>query len=364
MPSAADPDENRPVGTVGGVEPQGPYFPLRVARVDDETHDSRSIVLDVPSELAATFAYKAGQFLTFRTEVDGKTLTRCYSLASSPDVDAEHKVTVKRVEGGRVSNWMNERVSAGDVLQVMRPAGLFCLKERDTPLVLFGGGSGITPVISIIKTALVTTSRPVELLYANRDTRSVIFAAELEKLVGAHANRLRVEHRLDDRDGFATEDVIRDFVAAPNADFYVCGPGPFMDVVENALRGLGVERDRIFIERFVSPPDDGASAPEPDPAEDAGEATPDTVHVSLDGQQRDVPYSPGKTVLEAVREAGMDPPFACEEGYCGCCMAKLRDGQVRMRANDCLDQAQLDEGWVLTCQSVPTSRTCKVEYPD
>ncbi len=344
----------------GGLEPSGPYHRLRIARIVQETRDARSLVLEVPDSLRDTFAYRAGQFLTFRVPWRGDSLVRCYSLSSSPVTDAEHKVTVKRVEGGRVSNWMNDVPAVGDELEVTRPAGVFCLRERATPLVLFAGGSGITPVISILKTALAASEREVRLLYANRNRESIIFRDELAQLEGRHPGRLRVEHRLDDVHGIADrETVLRHVGEAGEADFYICGPGPFMDLVEGTLGELGVDPDRIFIERFEL-----ASAPaaeEPPPAEGA---VPDEVEILLDGRTHKVPYRPGETLLEAARRAGLDPPFSCEEGYCSCCMAQLEEGEVHLRHNECLDARQRQQGWILTCQGVPRSRRCRIRYPD
>ncbi|MBW2426460.1 MAG: ferredoxin--NADP reductase [Deltaproteobacteria bacterium] len=341
-------------------EASGPYHHLRVTRVIDETADAKSIVLDVPPDLKQTFAYRAGQFLSFRVEVDGHRLVRCYSLASSPATDAAHKVTVKRVEEGRVSNWMNDNVREGDVLEVMPPNGVFVLQpEREAPIVLFGGGSGITPVISILKTALSTTSRPVKLIYANRNEDSIIFKQELSELLAAYVGRLEVVHRLDDLHGFVDEArVVQEVGPLRDADFYICGPGPFMDVVERALQGLGIERDRIFIERFESPDE----APVAQGEVDASEGT--LVTIRLDGEETDVVVSEGETILAAARRVGLEPPFACEEAYCGCCMAKVVEGEVDMRMNDGgIDQKQIDQGWVLTCQGEPRSRV-RVEYPD
>lgn len=341
-------------------ESSGPYYPLRVERIVEETPDSKSFVLEIPEALRETFRYRAGQFLGFRVEVDGHRLVRCYSLASSPDTDSVHKVTVKRIADGRVSNWMNENVRPGDVLEVMHPNGVFCLQtERETPLVLFGGGSGITPIMSILKTALATTTRPVKLVYANRDESSIIFREELATLQAAHADRFELVHRLDDREGFVDEaGVVREVGARLDADFYVCGPGPFMDVVEKALAGLGVAEGQVFIERFESPSDE----PVEGAAIDASEGT--TVIVELDGEQTEVVVGEGETILAAARRVGLEPPFACEEAYCGCCMARVVEGEVDMRMNDGgIDQKQIQEGWVLTCQAIPKGRA-RVEYPD
>jgi 3-ketosteroid 9alpha-monooxygenase subunit B len=341
---------------------EGPYHALRVAKVVQETADARSFVLEVPEALRPRFAYRAGQFLTFRVPAEGKRLVRCYSLCSAPEIDAEWRVTVKRVAGGRVSHWFNEHVGEGDVLEVMPPAGRFCLTGRPADLVLFGGGSGITPLFSLLKTALAGSTRRVRLLYANRDRDSIIFRAELDELARRHADRFALRHRLDAVEGFLDDAAVRRSAeGCADADFYVCGPAPFMDVVERALRGLGVPRERIFIERFEYA-GDGAPRDLAEPAEPAvGEGA--TARIRLDGAEREVALRPGETIVQAARRAGLEPPTSCEEGYCACCMARLRGGSGQMKANDVLTPAQLTEGWVLTCQFVP-SGSVEIEYPD
>jgi 3-ketosteroid 9alpha-monooxygenase subunit B len=339
--------------------------PLRVVRVIDETHDARSLVLEIPPELAGRFRYRAGQFLSFKLPFEGAVLTRSYSLASSPETDSEHKVTVKRVDEGRVSNWINDHVRAGDTLMVVPPAGLFVLNDKRRPITFFAGGSGITPCISLIKTALSTTRRRLRLVYANRDEPSIIFRDELDELARANPGRLEIVHSLDARDGFLdVRRVEHHAVDALEGDFYLCGPGVFMDLVERALAALHVPAEQVHIERFVSPPDPGARAAETAAAGAAGEAAPAFITIVLDGVSHEVPYEQGERVLAAARRAGLDPPFSCEEGYCSCCMAKLAKGRVRMAANDCLTPDLLEEGWVLTCQSVCVSRDIEIEYPD
>jgi 3-ketosteroid 9alpha-monooxygenase subunit B len=332
-----------------------------------ETADARSFVLEVPEALRPLYAYRAGQFLTFRVPVDGRRLVRCYSLASAPEADAGWKVTVKRVAGGRVSNWMNDAVREGDALEAMRPAGRFCLAEGDAELVLFAAGSGITPVISLLKAALAGSARRARLLYANRDRDAVIFRAELEALAQRHPGRLRVTHRLDVDEGFADEAAIaRQAEGALGADFYVCGPGPFMDLAERTLVGLGVPARRIRIERFEYDHDGtprDAVAPAARAQEPAGDGAPRAA-IRLDGAERELALLPGETIVRAARRAGLDPPTSCEEGYCGCCMAWLREGAGAMKANDVLTPAQLAEGWILTCQFVPASARVRVEYPE
>jgi 3-ketosteroid 9alpha-monooxygenase subunit B len=340
---------------------------LRVSKIVEETHDARSIIFETPDDLTEAFAYRAGQFLSFKIPYEGKVLARSYSLASSPVTDGEHKVTVKRVDDGRISNLLNDRLQVGDTLMVVPPGGLFVLGDELRGIALFAGGSGITPVISILKTALATTARSLDLLYANRDRRSVIFQQEIDELVRANSSRLRVRYRFDDSDGFLSAETVRDLVANDlERDFYLCGPGPFMDVIEHSLHDLGIHgRGQIHIERFVSPHDPGDAVEAVEVATDAvPDGTPDSITVVLDGKTHEVPYREGESVLAAARRAGLDPPFSCEEGYCSCCMAKLVEGDVKMTLNDCLTPDLLSEGWVLTCQSRCQSRKIRLEYPD
>jgi 3-ketosteroid 9alpha-monooxygenase subunit B len=344
----------------------GPAHELRVGEIIHETADSCSIVFEIPRELEERFRYKAGQFLTLQVPYEGKTLSRCYSLASSPDTESVHKVTIKRVEDGRISNWVNEHLRAGDVVRVLPPGGLFVLNHDENPLVMFAGGSGITPIISILKTALATTTRAVKLVYANRDDASIIFRAELDRLAADHADRLEIVHCLDAVDGFLTANRVAELIAGHgDSEYYICGPAIFMDIVEEAVGSAGVSATRIHIERFVSPPDpdERADSATATAAAVSGE-TPNSITVYLDGKTQEVPYESGQTVLRAAQKAGLEPPFSCTDGFCGCCMAKVASGAVEMIHNDFLSKKELSQGWVLTCQSVPSAGPLKIEYPD
>jgi ferredoxin-NADP reductase len=333
------------------------FHPLRVDRVVRETADACSLVLDVPPELHDTFAYDAGQFCTFRVWIDGQPHLRCYSMSSSPAVDDELQVTVKRVPGGVVSNWMNEVLDAGDEIEVTPPAGVFRLGPGDADVVAFSGGSGITPVLSLVKSALATTSRRVRLLYANRDRDSIIFDGVLGGLVAEHPDRLQVVHHLDVDAGFVDPDTVRAFVAGTtDADFYVCGPGPFMDVVESGLLAGGVDAGRIHIERFTP------GEPEIEVPDEAPTST--TVTIALRGRTETAEHRPGATILQTARQLGMSPPYSCESGSCATCMARLVEGEVKMHANNALTDDEVAEGWVLTCQSVPTTATVSVVYEE
>jgi 3-ketosteroid 9alpha-monooxygenase subunit B len=340
------------------------FHPLRVERVVTETHDTKSFVFAIPDELREAFAYDAGQFCTFRIPFADEELLRCYSMSSSPDVDRDFTLTVKRVHGGRVSNWLLDEVHEGDELALTLPAGVFTLRPHDTPIVAFAGGSGITPVISVIKSALATTGRPIRLLYANRDADSVIFRAQLDALAAEHPDRFEVRHHLDTEDGFVHSDSVRAFVGDDtDADFYICGPAPFMDVIEDALEIAEVPSERVLIERFAF----AASARgDESPATPAvvGDTAPatETVTIVLDGKSHEVRYQPGETFLETARRAGLRPPFSCESGSCATCMAHLDEGTATMRVNNALTPDEVEEGWVLTCQGFPASPVVTVVY--
>jgi ferredoxin-NADP reductase len=328
----------------------------------DETDDAKSFVLDIPAAMQETFGYRPGQFCTFRLSIAGNEYLRSYSMSSAPETDPELTVTVKRVAGGVVSNWLLDHVSAGDVLETTRPAGVFCLRDTDAPVVAFCGGSGITPVMSIVKSALTSTGRTVKVVYANRDRDSVIFAGALDELCRIHSGRIEIHHHLDAEAGFLDADAVVRLAGDPRADFYICGPGPFMDLVESTLRRMGVAPDQIFIERFLVselPALGGA-------AETADDSTlaPETVTVILRGKKTAVHYQRGDTLLETARRGALQPPFSCESGNCATCMAMLREGTATMRVNNALSSEEVAEGWVLTCQAVPAGPTVTVEYEE
>jgi len=335
------------------------YHRLRIKEVVQETPDASTFVLDVPPPLASTFRYRPGQFCTFRFRIDGDEVVRSYSMSSAPETDANLAVTVKRVQGGLVSNWMLNHLIAGDEVELTKPAGVFCPQEHVGPALGFCGGSGITPFMSISKHLLATTGRPVRLLYANRESSSVIFNDALVALGTHHSERLEVQHHFDVDRGFLTSNDIADFLGDQNdADCYVCGPGPFMDIVESTLHELGVPANRIFIERFL------VEQQEKDVTVVSGAQLPDEVTVTLGGKTVVVAYQPGDTLLETARRGGLRPPFSCTAGNCATCMAFLRVGAVTMRANTALTPEEVEEGWILTCQSLPTGPTIVVEYED
>jgi len=344
------------------------YHPIRVKDIVDETDDTRSLVLEVPSDLHEAFRYRPGQFCTFRVHVGNEDHARCYSMSSAPETDDDLVVTVKRVAGGVVSNWLNDEVSVGDVLEVTAPMGTFCATLGERPIVAFCGGSGVTPVLSIAKSALTSTGRSVRLLYANQNPRSVIFAEGLESLQAEHPERFHLRHHFDVDGGFLEARAIAGFVQGDlDADFYICGPGPFMDLVEGTLLGMGVDPGTIFIERFETAGQPGPADPsDVDPvvleAGGPGAGSPDQVVLILKGKKNEVAYHAGDTVLETARRASLSAPSSCEAGSCATCMALIREGTATMRVNDALTPDEVEEGWVLTCQALPTSSSITIEY--
>ncbi|GAA4883686.1 ferredoxin--NADP reductase [Ferrimonas pelagia] len=359
--------EAQTLATAPVVEENG-YYRLTVEKVIEETHDTKSVVFAIPEALKSAFQYKAGQFLTLKVPYGEQALIRCYSLASSPDTESEHKVTIKRVVDGRISNWINDQVQAGDEILVLPPAGLFHLgKESDDgDIVLFGGGSGITPVISILKTALHTTQRNIKLVYANRDDQSVVFNAELRALMQANWQRLEIVHLLDSIHGYLSGPQVTQLVAgSSNPEFFICGPGPFMDTVETALLARGEDKARIHVERFVSPQDPKEAAEIEAMAQAAAaETEASSIEVTLDDEVHQLDYEPGDTLLQTITKAGIDAPRSCEEGFCGACMCKVKRGEVTLNVNDVLSPEEVEEGWTLACQGRPMSADVSIEFPD
>lgn len=331
------------------------FTSLRVKDVVRETDDAISIVFDVPPQLAEHFSYCAGQYLALRVEVGGKEYRRCYSMSSSPVKHQDLRVTVKRDRDGVVSNWLNDHASPGDRISVAAPEGRFVRSGSGRELVAFAGGSGITPVFSLIQTELAESAGRARLLYANREVKSVIFREALDGLVDEHGDRFGLQHHLDVEQGVVTADKIAAFIAetGTDADCYVCGPGPFMDTVEQALLAAGVPAEQVHLERFTVAPV---------PAPTLGAPVTETVTIELDRETVTVDYRAGHTLLQMARMAGLKAPSSCETGSCGTCIAQVTEGEARLLNNDALDEDEVAEGLVVTCQAIPTSPTIRFVY--
>ena len=339
------------------------YHPLKVLRVVEETADARSLEFEIPDALKAAFQYKPGQHLQLHVPCGAKPLPRCYSLSGSPSIAGDPvRVTVKVVADGRASRWLCSELKAGATLEVAPPAGMFTPKSLDGEFLMFAGGSGITPVFSILRSVLAAGKGTIRLVYCNRDERSVIFGKELAKLSQEHPARLQVIHWLDSVQGFASQAQVAALARGwEKAQCFICGPTPFMDCSAAALKELGVPHANVHIERFVSLPEDADDAPAAATAP-AGTAATEVI-AELDGVVTNATCQPGQLLIEALEAAGMSPPFSCRSGACAACMCKLDEGEVELQHNHVLAQSDLDQGWILCCQAIPKSPKIKISYP-
>jgi ring-1,2-phenylacetyl-CoA epoxidase subunit PaaE len=351
------------------------FHRLRIADLRRETDDAVSIAFDVPESLRDVFAYAPGQYLTVRAELGGEEIRRSYSICAGLD-DIELRIAIKHVPQGAFSPFANTGLKPGDTMEVMPPAGRFGAPiEADAARVHvgFAAGSGITPVLSILKTVLSRekASRFI-LFYGSRSTPEIIFRAELEDLKDRYMGRLSVFHvlsreeqdlavlsgRLDGPKIHALLPAAIDPAAISHA--YICGPADMIETVTEALVQLGVPAGRVHAERFVPA---GGTAPVRRPVVVPPGAPPfATATVVHDGKSRDVPLAEGETVLEAALRAGMDLPWSCRGGMCSTCRARLVEGSVTMDQNFALEPWETEAGYILTCQSHPTTAHVTVDY--
>jgi 3-ketosteroid 9alpha-monooxygenase subunit B len=360
----------------------GTSYELEVVKVVAETADAHSVSLAVPEEARAAFDHVPGQFLTVAvpSDVTG-VVARCYSLSSSPYDGGPLTVTVKRTVDGYASNWICDHVRAGSTLRVLPPAGIFTPTDLDADLLLFAGGSGITPIMSITRTALAQGSGRVVVVYANRDEASVIFASELASLAATHPDRLTVVHWLETEVGLPTRERVLEVAGPCSAyDAFVCGPAPFMDLVVSALRELGLPRERRHREKFLSltgnpfgdAADQATAARELAEADseavddwpaDAGPPAPVRLEIELDGVLHVFDdWGPTTKLIEHLEGKGLNPPFSCREGQCSTCAIRLLEGEVKMLNNEVLDEEDLADGIRLACQSLPVTDVVRAEY--
>ena len=351
------------------------FHALRVAEITPETDEAMSIRFDVPNDLTEAFRFKAGQHLTLRADIDGEEVRRNYSLCVAPD-EGVLRVTVKQIAGGVFSNWVAERLRVGDQVEAMAPLGSFTVPFEagaSRRYVGIAGGSGITPIMSLIRTALGTgPGSRFTLFYGNRDSRSVIFLEALADLKDRYMGRFELFHFLAEEQGeialfngmldAATcgEAVDRLVVEPAGVDaWFICGPGPMMDSAEAVLVERGIARDRIHIERFTAGRPSAAMAERQ--AELQDEAAGQQVAVKLDGRTRSVAFA-GQSILESALKAGMAVPYACKAGVCATCRAKCISGTVEMAVQYGLSDDEVAAGYVLTCQAVPVGHGVAVDY--
>lgn len=358
------------------------FHPLRVRAVEPDTAEAVIVSFDVPPELRDVFGFTQGQYLTLRKEIDGQDLRRSYSICAGVD-DGELRVGVRKVKGGTFSNWINERLAPGDTIQVMAPQGRFFVPiepgSRRHHLGI-AGGSGITPILSIMKTVLAREPQShFTLIYGNRALASTMFKEEIEDLKNRYLTRLVLHHVFSDEPtdsplnmGLMDRDKVAEFLrtvvpAAGIAHAYVCGPFQMNDQAEAALLAAGVPEDRIHIERFgiaqpAGGPDRvGAVVHEAQP----GDAESARVVIVRDGLRREIDFRRDQpSILDAASAAGLEVPFSCTSGVCGTCRAKLVEGEVRMERNFALDKAEVAAGFVLTCQAHPLTERVVLSFDE
>lgn len=363
-----------PAKSGGNDESHGPhYFELRVKQVVAETKDAISIWFEQPAGKKIT--YKSGQFLTLIVPINGKDVRRAYSLCSSQFTDEDLAVAVKRVDNGLMSNWLPDNLKAGSMVKVMEPMGQFTTEyavDKKRHIVMFAGGSGITPMLSIIKSLL--TQEPdsiVSLIYCNRDIDSIIFKDELSRWETKYEGRLHVIHVLDNApmnwqgySGLLNHDMLRKlFERIPDwghdkTTYLMCGPEGMMKNVETLLHQHNIPKERIFKESFVQGTIDKEKK-EAVPAS-TGAKTREVI-IRYDGQEHKVTVAPSDTILASALDQGVDLPYSCQSGLCTACRGKALSGQVKLDEEEGLSQSERAEGYVLTCVGHPLTDDVVIE---
>jgi ring-1,2-phenylacetyl-CoA epoxidase subunit PaaE len=354
------------------------FHEIKVAHVETLTNDAKAIYFDIPDSLKENYKYTPGQYLTFELLINGTKQRRAYSICTSPITDIKPAIGVKKVQGGLVSNYMNDQVKAGDVLQVMEPMGNFTHSPNafnKHHYVLLGGGSGITPLMSILKSVLhVEKESKITLFYANRNEQSIMFKSDLESLQQQYGSRLNIIHNLDEGsyahastgklDAEKIAFILKNNLSSEvnTVDYYICGPSGLMLLIDEALASLNVEKNKIHKEYFTAP-----VVTEEHKAEQAAAGEPlqeADLFLLLDGEHLEVKYTGQNSILEAVLDAGYDPPFACQIGACCTCRAKLSEGKVVMADRESLSDSEIKEGYILTCQSKPLTNRLVYSYDE
>ena len=348
------------------------FHSLTVKEVTRETADCVSIAFQIPAQLSAEFTYLQGQYITFKLKVNGEEIRRSYSVCSSPLTDADLRVAVKKVKEGKGSTYLNDHVKAGDVLEVMTPMGNFYTPmntSNQKEYLLFAGGSGITPMLSIIKSVLKAEPQSkIQLFYGNENEASIIFKQQLKDIEQASQGKLKVHHILNQADssvpaiykGIMTSDkveaLMKDFVrVSANTEIFICGPTPMMQNVEQSLQKLNVPKTQVHLEYFTAPVDLNA------PSEPVGSKKA-SLTIILDGDEVVTELLPDESILEAALRINLDAPYACQGGSCCTCRALLVEGKVEMKVNYALLDAEVKQGFILTCQSHALTDNIVVDY--
>jgi ring-1,2-phenylacetyl-CoA epoxidase subunit PaaE len=350
------------------------FHRLAVSDLRRESSDAVSLTFEIPQELTDDYSFAPGQYLTLRTTMDGEEVRRSYSICSGPD-DGELRIAVKKVDGGAFSSWAADELKAGDQLDVMTPTGRFGVAHAPNEArvyVGFAAGSGITPILSIVKGVLAREpGSRFFLFYGNRSTGGMLFREALEELKDRFMQRLSVFHVISGEeqdipilhgrlDGDKVRVLLRSLVPASSVDHvFICGPAAMSEDIEATCRDIGIAEDRIHVERFVS---EFGGKPRPKAVVQVTAPPKATASLIIDGKRRDVPVAQDESILDAALRAGMDLPFACKGGMCSTCRAKLVEGDARMEVNYSLEPWELKAGFILTCQARPVSDKVVVDY--
>ena len=356
------------------------FHPLRVRSIEPDTPEAVIVTFEVPPELQTVFGFTQGQYLTLRKEIDGRDLRRSYSICAGID-DGELRVGVRKVRGGTFSNWINTALRPGDTVDVMAPQGRFFVPIEPGAArhhLGIAGGSGITPILSIMKTVLAR--EPLSrftLLYGNRMLSSTMFKEELEDLKNWHLARVVLHHVFSDEHtdapinmGVLDRAKVREFldtlVPAAGIDHaYVCGPFQMNDEAQAALLEAGLPEERIHIERFGIPEQPAAQVGAVIHAAQPGDAEQARVVIIRDGLRREIEFRRDQpSILDAASAAGLEVPFSCTSGVCGTCRARLVEGEVRMERNFALDKQEVAAGFVLTCQAHPVTERVVLSFDE
>ncbi len=350
------------------------FHRLAVHDLRREAPDAVSLTFTIPKGFEADYRFAPGQYLTLRTTMDGEEVRRSYSICSGPD-DGELRIAVKKVDGGAFSSWAADELKAGDELDVMTPTGRFGIAhtpDRARVHVGFAAGSGITPILSIVKGVLAREpGSRFFLFYGNRSTEGMLFREALEELKDRFMQRLSVFHVISGEeqdlpilhgrlDGEKVRVLLRSLVPAASVDHvFICGPTGMSEAIEATCREIGIADERIHVERFVS---EFGGKPRLKTVVPEGAPPKALASLIIDGKRREVPVADGESILDAALRAGMDLPFACKGGMCSTCRAKLVEGNAEMELNYSLEPWELKAGFILTCQAKPCSDKVVVDY--
>ncbi|TAF63747.1 MAG: ferredoxin--NADP reductase [Cytophagales bacterium] len=337
---------------------------LPIKAIIKETNEAITIVFERPQNAPA---YKAGQFLTLLLSIEGEALRRAYSLCSSPTLDQDWAVTVKRVPQGKVSNYLNDHAKAGDTMEVLPPAGVFTTQispKNKRHLILFAGGSGITPMMSILTSVLAEEPKTtVSLVYANRNEASIIFREKIQQLQQKYPKNFNVVHVLEEPPtqdwkgfkGMLNPDMVRDilkmlpkFVFNPT-EYMMCGPNGMMEQVTLAFEKLKIAKDKLKKEVFTSDLEKKTTTTSPETLSGGNKR----VTIKYAGETHEFEVAPTQTILEAAMKMDIDLPYSCQSGMCTACMGKCLSGKVKLDEEDALTPKELEQGYVLTCVGHP-----------